>query len=41
MSNITIKEALTSFGLSEKETKIYLGTLELGTASANEISKKS
>jgi len=34
-------ENLIDFGLSEKEAKVYVATLELETASANEIAKKS
>ena len=33
--------ALVNFGLSEKEAKVYLACLEIGDASANEISLKS
>lgn len=32
---------LQNFGLSEKEAKVYLATLELGKASVQQISKKS
>ncbi|MFA5992966.1 MAG: helix-turn-helix domain-containing protein [Candidatus Pacearchaeota archaeon] len=38
MENI---EALQKFGLSEKESKVYLANLELGEATANDISLKS
>jgi len=41
MVEITVEEALGSFGLSTKEGKIYLSSLELGTATANEIAKKA
>ncbi len=41
MERITIREALQAFGLSDKEIKIYLASLELGTATANEISNKA
>ena len=41
MATITINEALTSFGLSQKETKIYLASLELGTSTANNIANKA
>jgi HTH-type transcriptional regulator, sugar sensing transcriptional regulator len=36
-----ITKTLTQLGLNEKEAKIYLACLELGTASILEISKKS
>lgn len=36
-----IKESLQHFGLNEKQASIYLALLELGTASAPTISKKS
>lgn len=36
-----IKETLQHFGLNEKQASIYLALLELGTASAPSISKKS
>lgn len=36
-----LEKELQNLGLSEKEAKVYLATLELGTASAHEISKKS
>ncbi|MBU2589745.1 MAG: hypothetical protein KJ939_00580 [Nanoarchaeota archaeon] len=39
--DITIEEALQSFGFSPKEIKIYLACLELGTATGNEIANKS
>jgi len=39
MNNLTKK--LIDFGLSEKEAKVYLATLELEVASVNEISKQS
>jgi sugar-specific transcriptional regulator TrmB len=41
VEEITVQDALASFGLSQKETKIYLATLELGTATANKIAEKS
>ena len=41
MVEITVGEALSSFGLSQKEIKIYLACLELGTATANQIANKS
>lgn len=41
MVKITIKEALESFGFSDKQIEIYLASLELGTATANEISNKA
>jgi len=41
MVEITVNEALKSFGLSEKEINIYLACLELGTAPANEIANKA
>ncbi len=34
------KDLLTQFNLSEHEAEIYLATLELGTASVNDIAKK-
>ncbi len=34
-------EALKKFGMNEKERRIYVSTLELGSASANRISQKS
>ena len=34
-------EQLITYGLSEKEARVYLATLELGTATANEIALKS
>ncbi|MFW9879858.1 MAG: TrmB family transcriptional regulator [Candidatus Thorarchaeota archaeon] len=34
-------KALQTFGLSEKEAKVYLASLELGTATASDISIKS
>ena len=36
-----INEALRAFGLSDKEIRIYLAALELGTAKANQIAEKS
>lgn len=36
-----ILKALQTFGLSEKEAKVYLAGLELGTATASDISIKS
>jgi len=41
MSEISIEEALESYGLSQKEVRIYLACLELGTSTANEISNKA
>lgn len=41
MADITIDEALNAFGLSTKESKIYLTCLELGTSTANEIANKA
>jgi len=38
---VNIQEALQAFGLSEKEIKIYLACLEIGTATANELAEKS
>jgi len=38
---LTTQETLQKFGLSEKEVQIYLAGLELGSSTANEISKKS
>jgi len=35
------KHALKEWGLNEKETKVYLATLELGQSKVNEIAKKS
>lgn len=37
----TLEQALTGAGLSEKEAKIYLATLELGSGSAVAIARKS
>lgn len=36
-----LENDLLSLGLSEKEARVYLAVLELGKASANEISKKA
>lgn len=36
-----LEKTLQNFGLSEKETKVYLACLELGSASAYKISQKS
>ena len=36
-----VNTALEDFGLSNKEIKVYLAALEMGTATANELSKKS
>jgi len=36
-----LEEALEKYGLSDKEAKIYLACLELGSATALEIAKKS
>ncbi len=36
-----LEEKLQKFGLSEKEVKVYLAIIELDTASANEVAKKS
>ncbi len=41
MSKITICDALSSFGLSSKEQRIYLASLELGTSTANDIANKA
>lgn len=41
LGNMDIKETLQHFGLNEKQASIYLALLELGTASAPSISKKS
>lgn len=41
MPEITVEDALQSFGLSSKEVQIYLACLELGTATANEIANKA
>ncbi|QQR55243.1 hypothetical protein IPG41_01640 [Candidatus Peregrinibacteria bacterium] len=40
MSN-NLKSVLTNIGLSKKEAAVYLANLELGTALASEIAKKS
>jgi len=37
----TLEQALTGAGLSEKEAKVYLATLELGSAAAVAIARKS
>ncbi|MGV8162985.1 MAG: TrmB family transcriptional regulator [Candidatus Nanoarchaeia archaeon] len=39
--DLIITEALDSFGLSEREQKVYLVNLELGTTTANKITEKS
>ncbi len=39
--DISIKEALTDYGFTEREIKVYLASLGLGTTSANDISQKS
>lgn len=36
-----IEQQLTSFGLSDKESRTYLTLLELGTAAVSDVSKKS
>lgn len=36
-----LERELQNFGLSEKEAKVYLAALELGTATIQELSKKS
>lgn len=36
-----IKEALNSIGLSEREVKVYLACLKLGSATVNQISKEA
>ena len=36
-----IEEALTNWGLNEKEVKVYLATLKLGQSRVNEIAKKA
>ncbi|HIJ12085.1 TPA: hypothetical protein HA278_08570 [Candidatus Woesearchaeota archaeon] len=41
MVKITVEEALHSFGLSSKESRIYLASLELGTTTANDIANKA
>ncbi len=41
MQHLTIQEALASYGLSPKEVKIYLASLELGNTTATRISEKS
>jgi HTH-type transcriptional regulator, sugar sensing transcriptional regulator len=41
MVSITPFEALKSYGMSEKEIQIYLACLQLGTATANQISEKT
>ena len=38
---LTKEQALSEFGLSEKEQKVYLSILELGSATANQIAQKS
>jgi len=38
---LSLEQALTGAGLSEKEAKIYLATLELGSAAAVAIARKS
>lgn len=37
--NIPLIEKLEEFGLTEKEAKVYLGSLELGEATADQLSK--
>jgi len=41
MVEISVEEALESYGFSSKEVKVYLACLELGTATANEIANKA
>ena len=41
MVDITVAEALASFGFSEKDQAVYLAILELGTATANHIAEKA
>jgi sugar-specific transcriptional regulator TrmB len=41
MASDSVNEALSSFGLSGKEIAIYVSTLELGSATANDIAEKS
>lgn len=36
-----LERVLEKFGLSEKEAKIYLATLELGQATVQQIAKKA
>lgn len=38
---VNVKEALESYGLNDKEIKIYIALLSLGQSTVNEISKKS
>ena len=38
---MTIEEAFSSYGFSDKERRIYLAILELGTTTANSISEKA
>jgi len=39
--NLKATKALIDFGLSEKETKVYLALIELGTAGVGDISKRA
>jgi sugar-specific transcriptional regulator TrmB len=41
MTQVAPEDALRSMGLSDKEIKVYLASLQLGTATANQISEKS
>ncbi len=41
MSVISIEQRLTSFGLSEKEAKVYLALLQLGTSVVSDVSRTS
>jgi sugar-specific transcriptional regulator TrmB len=41
MVDTSPREALAAFGFSDKEIKVYLSCLELGTATANSISGKA
>ncbi|HLC84714.1 MAG TPA: helix-turn-helix domain-containing protein, partial [Candidatus Nanoarchaeia archaeon] len=38
---VSINQALSAFGLSEKEQRIYLAALELGSATAGRITEKA
>lgn len=41
MTDVTVEEALQSFGLSPKDIKVYIACLELGTSTANDIANKA
>ena len=41
MVEISVEEALESYGFSSKEVKVYLACLELGTTTANDIANKA